>query len=325
MIVPQYWAEARLKEKLPNRQITVRRFGWSDVSQEEAQTNADARTAEAMEHALRGENIQRREPRVAYNGAEGVPIREEILSRHGDVIVTRNGYGAQCLNTPDVLFADVDFREAAPFGGCCLFTPIVMAGAFAVGLWTATPKKAILYAMAALVIIPTLILGLHKAWVFLRGGDRKIARRRYDRFAASNPDWRMRLYETPAGLRVLVMHRTFDPTEQAVTDFFHALKVDEIYALMCRNQRCFRARVSPKPWRIGMSQHIRPRRTAWPVAAEYLPARAGWVREYESKSRDFSSCSFLSESGTGPVHPSAQAVQELHDEMGQAASGLPAA
>jgi len=36
-----------------------------------------------------------------------VPIREEIVSRHGDTIITRNSYGARCLNTPNALFADI--------------------------------------------------------------------------------------------------------------------------------------------------------------------------------------------------------------------------
>lgn len=53
---------------------------------------------------------------MAYNGAQGVPIREEVLERHGDTVITRNGYGAKCLNTPDVLFADVDFDTALPPG-----------------------------------------------------------------------------------------------------------------------------------------------------------------------------------------------------------------
>jgi hypothetical protein len=75
MIVPQYWAEGRVQHRTEQRQVTVRRFGWSDASQAEAHTHA------------------------------GVPIREEILSRHGSAILTRNLYGAQCLNTPDVLFA----------------------------------------------------------------------------------------------------------------------------------------------------------------------------------------------------------------------------
>lgn len=37
-----------------------------------------------------------------------MPIREEIIGRAGDAVITRNGYGACCLNVPNVLFGDVD-------------------------------------------------------------------------------------------------------------------------------------------------------------------------------------------------------------------------
>src|SRR5688572_18341267 len=59
--------------------------------------------------------------------------------------------------------------------------------------------------------------------------------------------------------------------------------VDPVYRRMCRNQRCFRARVSPKPWRIGLTEHLRPRPGVWPVKPERLPQRNEWIRRYESQ------------------------------------------
>jgi hypothetical protein len=94
MIVPQYCAEGRLQHRDQRRQVTVRRFGWSDVSQADAQANADARVQAALARVVAGETIPKREPKVAYHGAAGVPIREEIVGRHGDTIITRNSYGA---------------------------------------------------------------------------------------------------------------------------------------------------------------------------------------------------------------------------------------
>lgn len=114
MIVPGYWAEARIRHRTRNKQITIRRFGWSDISLEDAQQRADHRAAEALAMSERDPSLLRREPKTPYNGADGVPIREEIVQRHGDNIVTRNGYGALCLNTANVLFADVDLRIDAP-------------------------------------------------------------------------------------------------------------------------------------------------------------------------------------------------------------------
>src|SRR5262245_4963295 len=111
MIVPTFWAEGRIQHRHAGRQVTVRRFGWSDESQAEAQANADSRAREALDRILTGEKLPRREPKVAYNGAQGVPIREEIVARHREIVLTRNSYGALCLNTPNVLFADVDLID----------------------------------------------------------------------------------------------------------------------------------------------------------------------------------------------------------------------
>ena len=109
MIVPRFWAEGRIQEQVAGKQITVRRYGWSDDSPLAAQVHADQRTREAFDRIASGEKLNRRERKQAYNGADGVPIREEIVERQGDTVITRNSYGARCLNTPDVLFVDIDF------------------------------------------------------------------------------------------------------------------------------------------------------------------------------------------------------------------------
>ena len=113
MIVPEYWAEARFQQPRGKgqKQITVRRFGWSNDSQAEAEQMAGRRAQDGLKRIAAGESLFRREPKIPYNGAEGVPIREEVLSRQDDVVITRNSYGAHCLNTPDVLFADIDFQN----------------------------------------------------------------------------------------------------------------------------------------------------------------------------------------------------------------------
>ena len=67
MLIPYFWAEARLQNKLPERQITVRRWGWSDISQEDAQALADQRAQEAMNRIQSGESLRRREPKAAYD------------------------------------------------------------------------------------------------------------------------------------------------------------------------------------------------------------------------------------------------------------------
>lgn len=45
-----------------------------------------------------------------------------------------------------------------------------------------------------------------------------------------------------------------------------------MYARTCRNQACFRARVTANPWRIGIARHLRPLPAVWPIPP--APARA---------------------------------------------------
>ncbi len=325
MIVPRYWAEGRAQHKAQGRQTTVRRFGWSHTSQEEAQANADTRAADALRRVLAGEKLLRREPKVAYNGAEGVPIREEIVAEHGETIITRNSYGALCLNTPDVLFADVDYAPRESFKAGCLVALLLMVPSAWLAWEAGSLPRFFGLAAASLFGGPLLVLAIRRLFTVLNGGSKGLASRRVRSFLASHPDWRVRLYRTPAGLRVMAMHRRFKPDEPAVTEFFRALGTDPIYVTMCQRQRCFRARVSPKPWRIGIASHLKPSPGIWPVRPEALPARREWIRAYDDKSAAFSSCQFVEELGRGQVNPAVQIFQRIHDLLARAESGLPTA
>jgi len=325
MIVPRYWAEGRVQHRAKGKQVTIRRFGWSQTSEAEAQANADARAGEALQRVLSGERLIRREPKVAYNGAEGVPIREEIVAEHGETVITRNSYGALCLNTPDVLFADVDFApRSTGQTGCLIMLLLLVPSAWKA--WDSGSFKLFIgLIFASMAVGQLLAWGGQRVFLLINGGSKNLAVRRVRSFVASNRDWRLRVYRTPAGLRVLAMHRPFKPDEPAAKEFFQALGTDPLYVSMCQRQHCFRARVSPKPWRIGTEAHIKPRPGIWPVSPEKLPARRAWVNAYHEKAEAYSSCQFDSEMGDGPVHPGVQAVQKLHDQLSRAESGLPAA
>jgi hypothetical protein len=336
MIIPKYWAEARLQHKANGRQVTVRRFGWADESLATAQAHAEKRAQIALDAiVLGGEELQRREPKVPYNGAEGVPIREEILAEHGDVLITRNGYGAQCLNSPNVLFADVDCDSGSLERLGCIAGFLLSIGGF---IWGLTANRGSVGAGIGIGIIGLLlgyvvILWLAKAVLFLTGGLRAWAMRRIERFSRRHPEWHLRVYTTPAGFRILAMHTTFDPASPQVGAYFKALGTDPLYARMCLNQHCFRARVSPKPWRMRTKDtkgtkavgRLRPRPGVWPVKPEHLPARQQWVQEYEKQSASFASCKFHCRLGAETLHPAAVAVQELHDHLSQSSSDYPLA
>ncbi|MCF7751482.1 hypothetical protein KQ945_12030 [Bacillus subtilis subsp. subtilis] len=325
MIVPEYWAQARREVRHQRRQLIVRRFGWSDESVAAAQAHADARAQEALHAIADGQPLPRSE-RLTNYGVDGVPIREQIVERHGDIVITRNSYGALCLNSPDVLFADIDHRPEP--AGCVLPTLLACV------LWVAVALAAgnhwnwvvgVGIASAVLIAVNAVLLRVKRA----RHRDEHLeagALARVEQFARQHPDWHLRAYRTPAGMRVLAMHATFSAHDPAVQGLFTALQTDALYARMCRVQHCFRARLTPKPWRIGMRRRIRPPVAAWSAEQAFRPDRLQWIADYERKAQGHAACRFLRAFGDERrVDPKAEAVRALHDRIARAYEALPLA
>ena len=135
MLIPKYWAQykqrfdSKTEFNKSSKQATIKRYGWSDSSQEAALAHAKERVADAHSRWLAGEDIVRRERREEYNESNGIPIREEIISEHcfsgngliegnlenrssdTQLIVTRNTYGAQVANVDNIAIIDVDHDD----------------------------------------------------------------------------------------------------------------------------------------------------------------------------------------------------------------------
>ena len=325
MLVPDFWAEGRAQSRAGQRQVTVRRFGWSMVGQDDAQRMADERAQAALTRVLAGERLERRDRKVPYNGADGVPIREQVVSRHGDEVITRNSYGALCLNTPRVLIADVDNVKVRLRGAGALWWSLV-ALSIAAGVallpvhgmgWVALIASALVLATAVAAVIHGIRQGRQRRRE-LAGDAQSPARQRVQAFADPHPDWGLRVYRTPAGLRLIVTHRVFDPDEPAVAEFFAAVQADPLYVAMCRHQHCFRARLTGKPWRMGIEEHLKPRPGVWPVAPESVPARDAWLAAYDARARSFAACRFEAALGPSAQPLDVAVVVDLHDSLSQA-------
>ena len=315
MIVANHWAEARRQHGLGRKKITVQRWGWSDTSAAEAQALADARADEALAQVLNDRTTPRRERKVAYNGAEGVPIREEVLERHGDAVITRNTYGAHCLNTPDVLFTDVDFATGASWklhaaAAALLVVAVLLPARWVLGGWGLAVGV-----LALLLFTSPLARLLQRLAQALQGGPQAQAMAGLQAFVQQHPAWAVRVYRTPAGLRMLATHSPVDPLGADAQAFFAAVGADPLYVRMCVNQRCFRARLTGKPWRMGIDQHMRPRPGVWPVQPERLPQREEWVRNYEQRTAQYAACHWLTSVGSGAQHVAVLPLVELHDRL----------
>ncbi|MEO1035269.1 MAG: hypothetical protein AAFX44_06910 [Pseudomonadota bacterium] len=324
MIVPSHWAEAKERVVIDGQARTYRRFGWSNDSEADALERARERVEDAAERATRGEKVRLIDRKVPYNGAEGLPIREEVIARHGDTVITRNSYGALCLNTPDVLFADVDFTPPsyAAYGWMVFFVIVGTGVALTMSGWGVTAIS-IAFLVAAILAAP--IGKLIGRLVSSASRDPvAVSMQRIEAFADKHPSWSLRVYRTPNGLRILAMHAVFDPVGDDALAFLRAVGSDKNYVRMCRNQRCFRARVSPKPWRIDIA-HIKPRPGVWPIRPERMAERESWVDDYERKSRDYASCRYVSTVGMSHSDRRCEDVCRLHDELCRSDRDLPLA
>jgi len=316
MIIPDYWAEARRTETRRGRAVTVRRFGWSNLSPEDAQTMAEVRVEEALRRRMAGEALWARELKRAYHGSEGVPIREEVLARQGELVVTRNAYGARCLNTEHALFADIDFKiEVRLWQGLLGWALLCLGAGLLAWLFRSAGAFVLLLFLSLLLAAPA-TQQVQRLWLAARGGPLQVQRRRMRAFLAQHPAWSLRLYQTPAGLRVLATHEPMAARSELTRSFFQAVSTDETYVRMCLNQNCFRARLSAKPWRIKMAERLKA--GAWPVAPELLPARQAWIERYESQAASYAACRYLETLGSGFIHRELQAVVDLHDRESRA-------
>lgn len=285
MNFPKYWAKGIGREiEIDGRSVVFVCWRWSDKSLDDARTLAQEAAARLAEESEKSGQLPQR------YGYGDRPLREpvlrEIKNANGDLsaVVTRNSYGCQVLNTARVLFLDVDFSEK-------LEKPGFLARLFGGGSAKSDPMSK--------------LLALVEKWM------------------RQNPEWGLRVYRTKAGARLMATHDVFDPVQVGNDPAWMSnWGVDPLYLRLCRVQKCFRARLTPKFWRCNVDKPP----VRWPfenTAAE--TAFKDWQRRYENASRSFSVCRLLNTYGNTRLHPEVEPVLRLHDEATGALGTLPLA
>lgn len=331
MLVPRYWAEHRIQlREGSGPQTTIRRWGWSGTSQAEAEQHARQRAEAVAAEVRAGKTLslaERRERKVAYNGADGLPIREEVLRDFPalEAAITRNQYGAHCLNVRDVLFADVDLPsddvERSRDSTVGIFALLLTFGGAIIAI-----EGEVIVAVLAVVLALTMYLYRHRLRV-IRTKQRASSQwitALVEQWCANHPSWSLHLYRTPVGFRLLATHALFAPNSAETTEFFRAFEVDPNFASMCVKQQCFRARLTGKPWRMNVAGKM-----GWSTWPPTTPAavirRETWVAQYEQVATVFAACRHLSRHGSTTEHPRAAEIRRIHDEACRALSDLPLA
>jgi hypothetical protein len=278
MRIPKYWARATAEAPKPDGiPVSQSCWRWSDDSEADARDSALAAATRIVRALIDGTPL-------AHYGYGNAPLREQLIQEVSDDVgqrlaaVTQNAYGALVLVTDQVMFVDVDF-------------PPVQAGA------------ELRYFFKRLV---------SKRAVSPEAEHENAARLKIERLLRERPDWGLRVYRTFAGLRVLVTHQQFDPAGDQTAEVFESLGADPLYQRLCKSQRSFRARLTPKPWRCGhTANHI-----SWPrETADQQQRFEEWSREYSARQVGYATCRLLAVMGDGRVHPAVQPIVELHDHM----------
>ena len=121
-----------------------------------------------------------------------------------------------------------------------------------------------------------------------------------------HPGLSMRLYRTGKGWRVILAGPGVKLGSPLLDTLFSRLHVDPLYSVLCSRQACWRARVSPKPWRLHLPRCPRP------ASSEEAPAAlADWVQEYERACEGRAVCRLVECLG-----PRMQGdIIALHDEL----------
>ena len=251
----KYWTVEKRKILIDGMEQVINCYGGSNVSAEDALSRAREK-AEKIQRKIAGE-------RHIFDRYEA-EIREEILQMIDDhSAITRNRYGAQVLNTENLMILDID--KPKPTGG--LFKRK-----------DNRPPKDQIFDMV-----------------------RNLAA------SANYKDYGFRTYETYQGARVIVLGKNFDPRNSETRKMMDEFNCDPLYTTLCNKQGCFRARLTPKPYRMKM----KPYKVSFP-REDVDPEFQLWLAEYERASRNFSVCKFIEQ--VGARHYEDRAIQ-IHDEI----------
>ena len=280
MKIPRYWARGtQTVQDAQGKSVTFSCWYWSDESLADAGQKAQTRAAKLAWKLASGDRLER----YGY----GIrPLREEIHKGISDkqhrelAIVTRNGYGALILNAAHTMFIDIDFEPEKRSG----------------------------------------LLGvIRRLFGQVTESQQEQHMQVIEQWSAMHPQMGLRVYRTYGGLRCLITNQVFDPMQESALEIMRALACDPLYLTLCQSQECFRARLTPKPWRCGTSNP--PSRYPWENSEDERIHRQ-WEQGYTQTASEFAVCRLVKHLGSHQVHPDVEPVMAFHDRIACSGSDL---
>lgn len=252
-------------------------IGWSDNSEADAHQLAMHRARRIAERFNRDDQDMFPLREQYYTDRPlREPVIEELLAGDSMIaVITQNIYGAYILNTTRAMFIDIDVPP-----------PPVVPGLIGRLFGMKPPTEE----------------------------EKRPPHERIQETLASHADLGMKVYRTPAGFRGLVTSQPMRPGSDDAQRLMRSFKSDPLYITLCKSQQSFRARLTPKPWRIGMDNPPR----AFPF---FDPAKQAafdqWKLAYDARITQYAACEPLSNEpwGNPIVHPDIAPVLAMHDEL----------
>jgi hypothetical protein len=132
---------------------------------------------------------------------------------------------------------------------------------------------------------------------------------RLETYQRQHPELTISLFETCAGLRFVVTSQTLTPSDSFTQSMFSELGVDKLYQKLCLRQNCFRARLTPKPWRIKLERPA----TRFPrdLATEQ-PSFERWLKGYQQASADYGVVKQIQQWGNQSVPADIKKILGVH-------------
>ncbi len=131
-------------------------------------------------------------------------------------------------------------------------------------------------------------------------------------YQEKNTHFKIKVYETFGGLRFIICDKLFTSGADTVYQIFKDLEVDPLYAQLCKRQSCFRARLTPKPWRMDIERP--PNRFPRQNENETQKFKS-WLENYQHASKHKCAAREIATYGSASTHPDVRMVIELHDKI----------
>ena len=282
MKIARYWESTYEPAQFNDgKPARVKGWGWSETSPEEALQRARAAAKRSAQWLATGS--AQAQDYAEYDRPPREEILREIQNENGEVIatITRNSYGTQVINAARLVFIDVDIpRESG---------------------------------------MNSLTGGLKKLFGKPVETAEEKVRKRIEAAAHALPQYTFRLYRTAAGFRCMITNVALDTRDARRSGLLETFGADALYLQLCWNQECYRARLTPKPWRVGVQRP--PSRFPWLTPEEEQKYRL-WQRDYEGRLAGYAVCRFETQYGRELPARELEPLIALHDEMTGASSGL---